>query len=37
MGSHGRSMVEEMLLGSVAESVIHHASVPVMIVKGVKK
>jgi len=37
MGSHGRSMVEEMLLGSVAESVIHHASVPVMIIKGVKK
>ena len=33
MGSHGRSMVEEMFLGSVAENVIHHASVPVMIVK----
>jgi len=37
MGSHGRSIVEEMLLGSVAENVIHHASVPVMIVKGMKK
>jgi len=33
MGSHGRGMVKEMFLGSVAESVIHHATTPVMIVR----
>ncbi|KAA0004995.1 MAG: universal stress protein, partial [Thermoplasmata archaeon] len=33
MGSHGRSMVKEMFLGSVAEAVIHHATTPVMIVR----
>ncbi len=33
IGSHGRSMVEEMFLGSVAEGVIHHATMPVMIIR----
>ncbi|RLF30400.1 MAG: hypothetical protein DRJ99_02675 [Thermoplasmata archaeon] len=33
MGSHGRGMVKEMFLGSIAESVIHHATTPVMIVR----
>jgi len=33
MGSHGRSMVEEMFLGSAAENVIRHSTVPVMIIR----
>ncbi|HKU66956.1 MAG TPA: universal stress protein [Candidatus Baltobacteraceae bacterium] len=33
MGSHGRSGIERALLGSVAESVLRHASVPVMVVR----
>jgi nucleotide-binding universal stress UspA family protein len=32
MGSHGRSGVSRLLMGSVAEGVLHRASVPVMIV-----
>jgi len=32
MGSHGRSGLSRMLMGSVAEGVLRHASVPVMIV-----
>lgn len=33
MGSHGRSLVEEMLLGSTTENVLRHATVPVLIEK----
>ena len=32
MGSHGRTGLARMLIGSVAEGVLRHASVPVMIV-----
>ncbi|MBL7735261.1 MAG: universal stress protein [Chitinophagaceae bacterium] len=31
MGTHGRTALGRMLTGSVAEYVIHHASIPVMI------
>jgi len=33
MGSHGRGKIKEMLLGSVAENVVRHSRVPVLIVK----
>lgn len=33
MGSHGRSGIQRVLLGSVAEGVLHHASVPVMVIR----
>lgn len=33
IGSHGRSNLGEMLLGSVSEHVIRHARVPVLVVK----
>jgi nucleotide-binding universal stress UspA family protein len=33
MGSHGRSGVQRLLLGSVAESVIRRAPVPVTVIK----
>jgi len=36
IGSHGKSMVREMLLGSVSEKVARKAKQPVLIVKGVK-
>lgn len=32
MGSHGRSNVEEILLGSVSENVVRHAKVPVLMI-----
>ena len=32
MGSHGRSNIEEMLMGSVSENVIRHAKVPVLVI-----
>jgi len=32
-GSHGRIMVEEMFLGSTAENVIRHSTMPVMIIR----
>jgi nucleotide-binding universal stress UspA family protein len=32
MGSHGRSNIEEMLMGSVSENVIRHAKVPLLII-----
>ncbi len=34
MGSHGRKGVEALILGSVAQKVLTHASVPVLIIKG---
>lgn len=34
MGSHGRQGVKALILGSVAQKVLTHANVPVMIVKG---
>ena len=34
MGSHGRSGVTRLLLGSVAENVVHEAHCPVLIVRG---
>lgn len=33
MGKHGRGFLNRMLVGSVAERVVRHASVPVMAVK----
>jgi nucleotide-binding universal stress UspA family protein len=37
LGSHGRSGVERMRLGSVAETVLYESSVPVLIVKAGKE
>lgn len=34
MGSHGRQGVKALILGSVAQKVLTHAKVPVLIVKG---
>ena len=34
MGSHGRQGVKALILGSVAQKVLTHANVPVLIVKG---
>jgi nucleotide-binding universal stress UspA family protein len=34
MGSHGRTGVKRMLLGSVAEHVLRHANCPVVTVRG---
>ncbi|UJW81041.1 universal stress protein [Hydrogenophaga sp. SL48] len=34
MASHGRQGMKALILGSVAQKVLTHASVPVMIVKG---
>lgn len=33
VGSHGRTGLDRLLLGSVAEGVIHHAGVPVLLVR----
>ncbi len=35
MGTHGRTGVAHLMMGSVAESVLRNAEVPVMCVKGV--
>lgn len=35
MGTHGRTGVAHLMMGSVAESVLRHAEVPVMCVKGI--
>lgn len=35
MGTHGRTGLERLLLGSVAEGVAHHAPVPVLLVRPV--
>lgn len=32
VGSHGRSNIREMLMGSVSENVIRHAKVPVLVI-----
>ena len=32
MGSHGRSNIQEMLMGSVSENVIRHAKVPLLVI-----
>jgi nucleotide-binding universal stress UspA family protein len=32
VGSHGRSNIEEILLGSVSENVIRHAKVPLLVI-----
>jgi nucleotide-binding universal stress UspA family protein len=34
MGTHGRSGLDRLLLGSVAEGVMHHANVPVLLVRS---
>jgi nucleotide-binding universal stress UspA family protein len=34
MGSHGRSGIEKLVLGSVAQRVLSHAKVPVLVVRG---
>ncbi|MCS7058593.1 MAG: universal stress protein [Meiothermus sp.] len=34
MGTHGRSGLERLLLGSVAEGVAHHAPVPLLLVRS---
>lgn len=33
IGSHGRSGIKEMFLGSVANSIVHKSKVPVLVVK----
>ncbi|MFL5788991.1 MAG: universal stress protein [Flavisolibacter sp.] len=32
MGTHGRGGLKKMLLGSVAEEVLHHSSIPLLII-----
>jgi nucleotide-binding universal stress UspA family protein len=32
MATHGRSGVQRWLMGSVAEKVVHHARIPVMLI-----
>lgn len=32
VGSHGRSNIEDMLMGSVSENVIRHAKVPLLVI-----
>jgi nucleotide-binding universal stress UspA family protein len=34
LGTHGRSGLDRLLLGSVAEGVMHHADVPVLLVRS---
>jgi nucleotide-binding universal stress UspA family protein len=34
MGSHGRKGVKALILGSVAQKVLTHADIPVMVIKG---
>ena len=34
MGSHGRSGLDRLVMGSVAHSVLQHATLPVMVVRG---
>jgi nucleotide-binding universal stress UspA family protein len=37
MGSHGRGGIQRALIGSVAEGVLRHASVPVMVTRLTKR
>jgi nucleotide-binding universal stress UspA family protein len=37
MGSHGKTGLSRLLMGSVAEAVVRKAQVPVLIVKAVEK
>ena len=37
IGTHGRGGVEELLLGSVAQGVSHHANVPVLLIRPSKQ
>lgn len=37
LGTHGRTGVKRLLLGSVAESVAHHANVPVLLVSPLQR
>lgn len=37
VGSHGKGLVERLLLGSVAEGIIRHATLPVVVVPSVKQ
>ena len=37
MGSHGRTGISRALVGSVAEGIVRHASVPVMIIRWLKE
>lgn len=32
MGSHGRGGLDKLIMGSVAEKVLHHSSVPLFII-----
>lgn len=34
LGSHSRTGIEKLLMGSVAEKVLHHSSVPLFIIPG---
>ncbi len=34
MGSHGRSGLEKLVLGSVAQAVLSHTKLPVLVVRG---
>jgi nucleotide-binding universal stress UspA family protein len=34
LGTHGRSGIDRLVLGSVAEGVLHHADVPVLLVRA---
>ena len=34
MGSHGRSGLDKLVMGSVAHSVLQHAALPVLVVRG---
>jgi nucleotide-binding universal stress UspA family protein len=34
MGSHGRSGIEKLVLGSVAQRVLSHSPLPVLVVRG---
>lgn len=35
VGSHGQSALQDVLLGSVSQHVIHHATGPVLVIRGV--